>query len=175
MNEIASRYASSLYSLALDYDKVNEWQEELKSINKLFIENPEFIDVLSSAFISLEEKEKMLDKAFKGATTEIVSLFKLMCKNHRQRYILDTCHAFNSLCNEYREVKEGLIYSTERLSEELLNTITKKISEVEGIEVELYNIIDPTLIGGVRVVIDGHIYDGSIKNKLAKMKQSLLK
>lgn len=175
MNEIASRYASGLYSIALEQNKVNVWQEEIKTIHKLLLENREFLDVLSSAFLPLNEKEEMLDKTFKSVDHNIVNLLKLLVKNHRQRYILDTLLAYNSMANELRGVKEGLIYSTYRLDDKSLNKITNKIKEVEQCDVDLINIVDPTLIGGVRVVIDGHIYDGSIKSYLEKLKTSLLK
>lgn len=175
MNEIASRYASGLYSIAVDEKKVNEWQQEIKVVYKLLLENREFLDVLSSAFLSLEEKEKMLDTTLKGVEPNITNLIKLLVRNHRQRYIVDTLQAYNSLANESRGIKEGLIYSTYRLEAKQLENINKKVSEVEGKEVDLLNIIDPTLIGGVKVVIDGHIYDGSIKSHILKMKESLLK
>ena len=175
MNEIASRYAEGLYSIAVDLKKVNEWQEEVKSIVKVLKENPEFIYVLSSAFLSLKEKEEMLDKTFKSATREIINMMKLMSKNHRERYIIDALQAFNSLANASRGVKEGLLYSTERLEESLILKISKKISEVENMEVELFNVIDPNLIGGIKVVINGHIYDGSIKNHLENLKINLMK
>jgi len=175
MNEIASRYANGLYSIALDANKVNVWQDEVKTIHKLFLENREFLDVLNSAFLPLEEKEKMLDNTLKGVEPNIVNLLKLLVKNHRQRYILDTLQAYNSLANQLRGVKEGLIYSTERLDDKTLEKIKQKIKELEGTDIDLINIIDPTLIGGVRVVIDGHIYDGSIKSHLEKLKNSLLK
>lgn len=175
MNEIASRYAAGLYSIALDANKVSVWQEEIKTIQKIFLENREFLDVLSSAFLPLVEKEEMLDKTLKGVDPNIVNLIKLLIKNHRQRYILDTFQAYNSLANQLRGVKEGLIYSTYRLDDKTLEKIKQKIKSVEGSDVDLINIIDPTLIGGVRVVIDGHIYDGSIKSHLEKLKESLLK
>ena len=175
MNEIASRYASGLYSIALEQNKVNVWQEEIKTIRKLFLENREFLDVLSSAFLPLNEKEEMLDKTLKGVDSNIINLVKLLVKNHRQRYILDTFQAYNSLANELRGVKEGLIYSTYRLDDKTLEKIKQKIKEIEKCDVDLINIIDPTLIGGMRVVIDGHIYDGSVKSYLEKLKQSLLK
>ena len=41
-------------------------------------------------------------------------------------------------------------------------------------DVELIPHIDPTLIGGVKVVINSHVYDGSIKNQLEKMQIDLL-
>lgn len=175
MNEIASRYAQGLYSHALDEKLVNEWQEEVKIVSRTIKENQEYLYILSSAFLSLKEKEEMIDNTFKGVHQDILSLIKLMLRNHREKYLLDTFHAFNSLCNGGRGVKEGLIYSTVKLDDKTLDKIIKKIASVEGNEIELYNIIDPTLIGGIKVVIDGHIYDGSVSSHLEKLKQDLLK
>lgn len=175
MKEIASRYAAALYSIALEENKIQSWQEDIKTINNLLKENKDFLDVLSSYFLSLKEKEEMIDKIFSKFDQDITSLIKLMVKNHRERYLIETMQAFNSLCNGYRGVKEGLIYSTVRLDEKTLQRINKKVGEVEKSEVDLYNVIDPTLIGGVKVVIDGHIYDGSVKYHLDQLKENLLK
>ena len=175
MNEVASRYAYGLYSLALDEKKVNEWQEECRTIFKLLKENNAFLLLISNAFLSLEEKENIIDNTFKGCTKEILNLIKLLIKHHREKYILDTLQAYNSLANSYRGVKEGLIYSTEPLKEDILLKISQEISKKEGMEVELYNIIDPTLIGGVKAVIDGHIYDGSVQSHISSLKAKLLK
>ena len=43
----------------------------------------------------------------------------------------------------------------------------------ENRKISLIFKIDPSLIGGVKVVINNRIYDGSVKNKLSEMKQSL--
>ena len=67
------------------------------------------------------------------------------------------------------------MYSTEKLSEEQLEKLNNTISEVEKRPTDLKNIIDPLLIGGVKVVINDHIYDGSIKHHLENMKLTLLK
>ena len=40
-------------------------------------------------------------------------------------------------------------------------------------KIELKNIIDERLIGGVRVVINDHVFDGSVKFKLETLKNNL--
>ena len=56
-----------------------------------------------------------------------------------------------------------------------LSNITKTMSEIEKCPVELKVIVDSTLIGGIKVVINDHIYDGSIKHHIEEMKNTLLK
>ena len=175
MNEITSRYATALYSLKLDSQQLLESQKEVRELKNIFLENPDFIVILSSSYKSSEEKVEIIDKTLVGVDDEIKSWIKIIAQNHRASQLVDIFDGFISLVNEYRGVKEGLVYSTEKLSEAQLTKLNKKISEVENIPVDLKNIIDPSLIGGVKVVINDHIYDGSIKHHIEDMKISLLK
>ncbi len=175
MKEITSRYAEALYSLKRDSNKLLESQSEVKELRKVFEENPDFIVLLDSSYKSLEEKLQIIDKTLVGVDEEIKNLIKIVVQNHRAKYILEIFEGFNSLVNEYRGVTEGLVYSTERLTESQLDKLNKTISEVENHPIELKNIIDPTLIGGVKIVINNHIYDGSVKHHIEELKLSLLK
>lgn len=175
MKEITSRYAEALFSLKKDSNELEETQKEIKELKKIFLENPDFTIVLSSSYKSLEEKKEIIDNTLKGVDDDIKSLLKIICENHRANYIIEIFENFNSLVNEYRGVKEGLVYSTQKLSESQLAKLNLKISEVEHQPTELKNVIDSSLIGGVKVVINDHIYDGSIKHHLEDMKLSLLK
>ena len=175
MNEIASRYGLALYSIAEERNGIISLQQECKELKRILIENPSFITLLNNAFLSLEEREEIVDKTLSSFDKDIVNLIKLLIKNNRSRYIIEVIDAFNSSCNHYRVVEEGLVYSTEPLNEKVIKQLENKISSLEHVEVELFNKIDHTLIGGIKVVINGRIYDGSIKNKLENMKNDLLK
>ena len=174
MKEITSRYAQALFSLKRDSKSLEATQIEIKELKKIFNENPDFIVILASSYKSLEEKIEIIDKSLVGVDEEIKSLIKIVTQNHRATYLIEIFDEFNSLVNDYRGVKEGLVYSTEKLSEQQLTKLNKKISEVEHRPTELKNIIDPSLIGGVKVVINDHIYDGSIKHHIEDMKLTLL-
>ena len=175
MKEITSRYAEALFSLKRDSNTLEESQQEVKELKKVFEENPGFITLLASYNKTLDEKIDIIDKTLKGVDEEIKTLIKIICQNHRAMYLIEIFDGFNSLVNEYRGVKEGLVYSTEKLSEKQLSSLNKKISEVEKMPTELRNIFDPSLIGGVKIVINDHIYDGSIKHHIEDMRTSLLK
>ena len=175
MKEITSRYAEALFSLKRESSSLEESQVEVKELIKVLKENPDFSMLLSSSYKDFEQKEEIIDKVFKGVDEEIKTLMKIVVKNHRGQYLTEIFLEFNSLVNEYRGVKEGLVYSTEPLSESQFAKLNSVISKKESRPVELKNIIDPTLIGGVKVVINDHIYDGSIKHHIEDMKLALLK
>ena len=175
MKEITSRYSVALFSLKKDENQLIDSQVEIKELIKVLRENPDFLTLLDSSYKEFEEKEEIINQVFKSVDEEIVSLIKIVVRNHRAMYLIEIFEEFNSLVNEYRGVLEGLVYSTVPLSESELDKLNQKISEVEARQTELRNIIDPSLIGGVKVVINDHIYDGSIKHHIENMKLSLLK
>lgn len=175
MNEIASRYGSALFSIAEDRKEVSSLQLEVKELRKVLYENPDFITLLNNSFLSHEEREGIVDKTLSAFDKDIVTLVKVIINNNRARYLIEILDAFNSLCNHARGVEEGLVYSVIPLDEQTLKQLEKKISKLENVEVELTNRIDHNLIGGIKVVISGHIYDGSIKFKLEQMRIDLLK
>ena len=175
MKEITSRYAEALFSIKRDENRLVEAQIEIKELIKVLKQNPDFLIILNSSYKEFQEKELIIDQVFKGVDEDIKNLIKIVTKNHRAMYLLEIFERVNSLINEERGVLEGLVYSTEPLKEDELLKLNKVISEVEKRPTELKNIIDPHLIGGVKVVINDHIYDGSIKHHLENMKQALLK
>ena len=66
MNEsLAKNYASALYSLSLDNDDYLKKQEEMKALKQIIIDNDEFVSLLCSSFLSLEDKEEIIDKVLK--------------------------------------------------------------------------------------------------------------
>lgn len=173
MNEIASRYAVALYELALENNKLDIYQEQTRFVLNSLEENEEFFDVLNSKFISIKEIHEIIDKTFVGIEIDIISLLKIIVENHRVNLLKDVFVSFNSLCNSHKGITEGMLYSAFELDKKTITDIETAIGKKEGRKISLIFKIDPSLIGGVKVVINNHIYDGSVKNKLSEMKQSL--
>lgn len=175
MNDIASRYGLALFSIAEDNNKVISLQNEVKEIKRIIDDNPNFITLLNSSFLSIEERLNVIDNTLINVDKDFIALLKIMIVNGRISLFDEVLQAFNSYCNAYRGVDEGLVYSTSPLDEKTKKTIETKISQIEKVDIELINKVDPNLIGGVKVVIHDHVYDGSIKNQIEKMKKDLLK
>ena len=175
MLEIAQNYASALLSLAIDDNNVIVYQNEVKELRKIIKDNQDFTLLLDSRFLTMEERMHNADLILKDFSIDIVNFVKIIIKHNRINYLMEILDAFNSLCNEQQDIVEGLIYSAFPLNEDTLLKIKNKISQIENHEVDLIPRIDPSLIGGVKVVINSHVYDGSIKNQLEKMQIDLLR
>lgn len=174
MDSIYNRYALSLFSIAKEENQVEKYKNTIKMIKQVMLENKDLVHLLSSYFILQEEKEMVLDNIFPQVDEYILNFIKIIVKNKRMMEIIGIFNEFNKMCNDYLKIKEGTIYSTEELSSSEIESIEQKLSKVISTKVELINKIDEKLIGGIKVVIEDQVFDGSIKNKLETLKSALI-
>ena len=174
MDSLYSRYANGLFSLALEENKVDLYRKRIKMIKNVFEENDDFLHLLSSCLISNEEKDEIIDKVFKSEEEYIRNFIKIIFINKRGNCLIKILNEFIKTCNENLNIKDGIIYSVNKLSNEQIEKIQESLSTRLNCKVELTNSLDEKLLGGVKVSIEDKIFDGSIKNKLEKLKESLI-
>ncbi len=174
MDSIYVRYASALLSIAKDENKIEQYKEVVKDLLVFFASNVEANNYLKSYFVKDEQKFDVVDEITKGYKIENLSSFlKLLVKRHRFNSFKYIANEFIKSSNEEIGIFEGYVYSTKPLDEKQIASIESAISKKFNNKVELVNRIDERLIGGVKVVVHDHVFDGSIKNKLETMKTKI--
>jgi len=174
MDTVALRYAEALFQIGEEEKKTDKLFLEIKEIISILSLNQEYLDVLSSAFLSFQEKEDLVSKAFKDFDKDIMSFIKVIIKNSRGHELIEILNGYVSLVNKKNSVLEGYIFVTEKLDEKLIRKIEEKISEQEGQKVHLIMKIDPTIIGGFKVLVNDHQYDNSLSKAIEQLRKSLL-
>ncbi len=173
MESYVANYASALYSL-LSPEEREQYLSALENIKKDFESEKEFFSLLCSYAIEQKKKEKILQEVYGEIPLKhLLPFLNLLCKKHRIIHFCEVFEVYRSLCNEERNVKEGIVYSAIALSKEQLSQIEKALGERTGGKVCLKNILDPSLLGGVKVALDDKVYDGSLRGKLAELKKQL--
>lgn len=175
MNEVASRYARALYSLSLEENNLVERENQAKQLLDIINDNEDFLMLLSNEFFTIEERQDIAKQVLKGVDDDIVALVNIIIANHRVKYLKEILQAFISNANSYQGVKEGLLYSSVPLEKKTISRIEQAVSKKEGCKVYLKLVVDKTLIGGVRILINDHIYDSSIASQIERMKRKLLR
>ncbi len=68
---------------------------------------------------------------------------------------------------------EGKLLSAKPLGQDQLRAIESRFTALLGGPVRLIEETDPSLLGGVRVEIDGRVYDGSLRLQLQEVLKAL--
>jgi len=176
MESVQEKYASALFSLAKEQNKVEKYQQEAGEIYLSFHENEGVVHLLASYFITEKEKDQVIDKVFGSIDLpDLLSFIKVICANSRAYLLLSILRTFNKKCNEYFHISEGIVYSANKLTAEEIEDIEKAISVNLSAKVRLTNEIDKSLIGGIKVIVGGKVFDKSIKSTLEGMRKALIK
>lgn len=174
MESAHKSYAIALFDLAHEENKVEIYQEEVKAISNILKDNKEFFDLLINQFVSKEDKKNMLHNVFFDKIENmILNFLKLLVDKSRFNLSIDIFKEYNSLANEYRNIKEGTLYSAIPLDDARVKAIEEKVAQKIGKNVELSLVVDTSLIGGIKVVIDDLIIDNSIKNRIESLSSDL--
>ena len=176
MDSLASRYSSALLSIAEEENKLIEYQEACKILIQCLNENPNYMRILSSSFINKDEKKTMVNEVVdKFGLPNFKSFINVILDNNRENCLIEILEDFDSKCNDKQDILEGIIYSVVKLSEEQIKKIQNSISKKLNKSVELKNEININLIGGIKVVINDIVFDGSVSNKIESLKTMLTK
>ena len=100
----------------------------------------------------------------------VVSFLKLLCENGRIRMAFECIDEFSALVMASSNRTKAEIASAVPLSEKQKEAICKKLEKLTGREIDPVYIIDESLMGGVKIDVDGKTYDGSIRHRLGEIK-----
>lgn len=99
----------------------------------------------------------------------------LLVDRHRENEIIDVANEFSELANEERGVEAANVFSVRPLTEDertaLSVSFAKKIGK-KSLQIE--NIVDSDLLGGIKIRIGNRIFDGSLRGKLDRLERTLL-
>lgn len=160
--------------LALEENRVSEYSQALGYINNAIDENPEYIDFLVSPAVPVSERVAAIDEAFSDSVPEhVLSFLKILCEN-RQAYLLAGCiKEFKKLVQASSNRTTAIVYSVVDLSQSQKDALCKKLEQSTGKNIDLVCLKDASLIGGIKIEVDGKIFDGSIKQRLHEVSQSI--
>jgi ATP synthase F1 delta subunit len=66
------------------------------------------------------------------------------------------------------------VYSAVALSEERLDRLAAETGKLLGRNVRLDNLIDGSVIGGVKIYIEGKLIDASVRGRLDTLKEQVM-
>ena len=130
MNEIASRYASALVSIAKDEKKLSEYKLAILSVEETLEANPELFKYLKSYFVKDSEKELVVDELAKPYKLDnFTNFLKLLVSKHKIHLFKDIVKEVTKGINYQLDIYKGFVYSIEPLENSKIFEISQVISK----------------------------------------------
>lgn len=171
MTQASDIYGRSLYELAAGEGIEEEICREAGAVRAILRENPDYIRLLSEPSIHRQERLKLLDDAFGGQIHPyLLNFLKLLTEKEMMSEFSACCRVMQSMYNKAHGIAEAVVVSAVPLSEEQSSRLLDKLTAYSGKKVDLRQKVDPSVLGGLRVEIDGRLLDGTVQSRLADLR-----
>lgn len=171
----AEEYGRALYVLAQaeGEDVLASYLQTLEQVDALFKEQPSYKKLLDTPAIPTEEKLGLIDEAFGGCETNILNFIKILCEKHALFRLHDCVRAYRKLYREEHAITEASCITAHPMTEAQTEALKQRLCAVTGKQVILTCRVDPALIGGIVLLVDGKQLDGSVRARLDTFRQGL--
>ena len=178
MNDNAAKvYGEAFFELCCEENEkgLKDSLEELTELDKIFSQNPEFIKLMSTPTISIDEKIELCHEIAKaGNVSELGNnLMCILAEKNRMNCFSGVVKYFREMYNIKFKLADITVTSTAPLSDTMREKISAKMSQVLGKNVTIIEKVDPNIIGGIIIDYGSRRYDGSVKARLNALRNEL--
>ncbi|HEX7058149.1 MAG TPA: F0F1 ATP synthase subunit delta [Bacilli bacterium] len=171
---VARRYARALFEVAREHDSQALVEEQLKLLVETVSAHPEFRRIIRHPNIDAAAKTELVKQVFKGEMDEtLLRTVNLLFERGRSAMLAELYHAFVQTANDALGRADAIVASPFPVSAEEVQEIADKFSKLCGKTIRVQTVMDPTLLGGIKVRIGDRLYDGSLSGKLERLKKGL--
>jgi len=169
---VAGRYASALFELANEQNRLDEVDRDLGKFQSMLDASSDLKRLVNSPAFAAEDQQRamraVMDWAAIGATTG--NFLGVVARNRRLFAAEDIIKTFRGLLARHRGEVAAEVKSAVALSEQQLAALKSKLKSTFGKDVRLDTHVDPSLLGGLVVKIGSRMFDSSLRTKLSNLK-----
>ena len=171
MTELSKDYAEALFALAAETGCEKPYLEALESVNTLFADNPDYLELLAAPSIPQSERAHLIEQAF-GDTLpqQVLSFVQLLTAHGRVRSLPACVEEYRRLYEAAVATSTAYVTSAVALTEDQQTRLAEKLAQKFGRRVRLVCDVDEHLLGGITVRLDGVVLDGSLRRRLQVVK-----
>jgi|GEM_PF-2311543 len=166
--------ATALIGLARDQKVLPETLVGLGSVRDALVGDLSLLRALTDTVVPLEERQNGLKAALKGSVDNLVTNTLLVLQRDGLLMQIDSFYTIaKSVASERANHRHAEVTSAITLSATERQSIERALIERFGGTIELSLLVDPAILGGFVVKVDGWIYDASLKNTTRRLATAL--
>ncbi len=172
---LARRYAVAFFQICEAANISEKTAQELESFANALNSSEDFSNFIANPTNPRELLKKTLTDICQSLnlSKEVTDFIILTSLSRRGNIISLISEEFSSLLKEKLNIVSAEVYSARNLDNNALAKISETLSKKLNKKVEAKNIVDKTLLGGLKVKIGSTVFDDTVTDKLERLKASL--
>ena len=175
---VSKTYGEALFEVCLEsgQDKALALMEEIKCIQGLLRENPQFDELMKHPGIPKQDKLQAADAVFKGRVSdELTGLLEVVISKERYKELPAIFAYFIDKVKEQQKIGVAYVTTSVELTLAQKIQVEAKLLGTSGYrKMEMNYNVDASIIGGMIIRINDRVVDSSIRTKLNGLTKQLL-
>ena len=167
----ARRYAEAVFEIGKQDGTLDRWERDLRTVRERF--SDELQRYAENPGVPEEDKERTLRDVFPDLSPEALNLVLLLVRRGLLRGVEPLVERFQQLLRRERGISLAEVRTAMPLDDEQRDAITTRLEQLTGNEVEIREVVDESLIGGIAVRIGDRLYDASVRGRLERLRERL--
>jgi F-type H+-transporting ATPase subunit delta len=169
----ARRYAEAAFELGRADGTLDAWARDLARLSEA-LAIPEVERIVKHPAIAFAPKQEVLRQIVGGdVSKQALNLVLLMIRRGRPKQVPAMVERFKELLRRERGIVLAEVRSALPLDETERLAISERLATLTGDSVEISEMVDPLLIGGIAVRIGDRLYDASVRSRLERLRARL--
>ena len=166
----ARRYARAIFELADDGGNLEAWGRRLAQVREV-LTDPQVARVLTNPTIATEQRMALVTDLFDGG--EATNLAKLLIESDRVRDVDAIAEEFQRLADEAAGRVRATVTTAVELSSDDRDRVAAELSRRLGKEIHLDVLVDPGILGGLKLQYGDRLVDASVATRLQQLRRRL--
>lgn len=172
MGKIAARYARALLNYSSELNVSEKVYQQLSGFAEIYPGVQGLQTMLENPAIDYKSKENVIATMCDAKEGEaLMDFLKFIASQKRMDHIVWIFHHFLELYRKENSIHLAVLTTADDLDEETERMFLLKIQSVYKGTVELVKRINPELIGGYLLEVDGRRWNASVKGMLQQVKK----
>jgi len=169
---VARRYADAAFEIGRSDGTLETWERDLAVLQGA-LGDEQLRRLVDHPAVPFAEKEKVLRRVVTGVSPEPLALALLMVRRGRPGAIDAMVERFGELVRRERGISLAEVRTALPLEETQRTEIAERLRTLTGDRIEINEVVDESLIGGLSVRIGDRLYDASVRSRLERLRARL--
>ncbi len=169
----AIEYGKALLMLAASEGSAEKILEDLSVVKSAVAANPKYTDLADTPALPSKVRVGLIGDAFSGIDQNALNLLKILCEKKEFYKITAIADSYERLYDESVGRLRVTAVTAVPLSEKQSAALSEKLAKKTGKTIILKNIVDPSVLGGVKMRYEGVQLDGTLRANLLSLEKSL--
>ncbi len=171
---VARRYARAIFEVAAAAGTARALRPELEASARAFSVTPELRRALEHPALPIEKKRGLIAKLFAAGSPLLLKSLDLLLERGRLPLLPSVAEEYAAALLASENTQSAEVVTATPLGADDAARIETALRQLTGSGIELRSRIEPELLGGVLVKIDGRDYDGTVRGRLRALRARLL-